>query len=377
MFMTDIATAQSLKGFAHKPFEQVASLLEENLARGRDLGASVCITQKGETVVDLWGGYMDQARTMPWQRDTLVNVYSCTKPMTALVALWACDQGLLDFNESVARYWPEFAANGKEHVLVRHVMSHSAGLPDWAIPIDVADLYDWDMVTSRLADQALAWIPGTESGYHALTQGYLIGEIIRRITGRTIGTVFKQEIAEPLGADFHIGLPPSEDARVAELALDPEYLDNEAARAMMIGPMDISLPATTAWRRAEIPAAGGIGNARSLAQIQALLANRGAVAGKRILSEEACTLVLEPQVQGIDRVLDMDISFGLGFALGEGMMPNPNTVYWGGYGGSLVIVDMDAETTFAYAMNQMVPAIAGDSRAFDLALAMWGGMGLL
>lgn len=376
MFMTDTAAAHSLKGFANKPFEQVASLLEENLARGRDLGASVCITQRGETVVDLWGGYMDQGRTMLWQRDTLVNVYSCTKPMTTLAALWAYDQGLLDFDAPVAHYWPEFAANGKEGVLVRHVMSHSAGLPDWEVPIGVADLYDWDTAIGRLADQAPAWVPGTESGYHALTQGYLIGEIIRRITGRTIGTVFKQEVAEPLGADFHIGLPPSEDERVAELVLDPAYLENEAAKAMMTGPMDISLPATPAWRRAEIPAAGGMGNARSLAEIQALLANRGTVKGKRILSGEACALVLAPQVQGKDRVLDMNITFGLGFAFGGEIMPNPNSVYWGGYGGSLVIVDMDAETTFAYAMNQMVPAIAGDDRGFELALAMWEGMGL-
>lgn len=375
--MTDTSTVLSLQGFAKPPFELVALLLEESLEQGKALGASVCITQNGETVVDLWGGFMDQARTRPWQRDTLVNVYSCTKPMAALVALWACDQGLLDFDAPVARYWPEFAANGKEDVLVRHVLSHSAGLPDWVPPLPVTDLYEWEIATRHLAEQATAWIPGTESGYHALTQGYLLGEVIRRITGRTIGTVFKQEIADPLGGDFHIGLPPSEDDRVADLVLDPRYEDDEEAAAFMVGPMDISLPGTPAWRRAEIPAAGGMGNARAMAEIQALLANRGVVNGQRILSEEVCDLVPKPQVRGNDRVLNMDIAFGLGYALGDGLMPNPNTVYWGGYGGSLVIVDMDAQTTFAYAMNQMVPVIVGDSRAVELAMVMWSEMGVL
>jgi CubicO group peptidase (beta-lactamase class C family) len=366
-----------VNGFVHKPFGEVASVLEASLANGKDLGASVCITHRGETVLDLWGGYTDQARLVPWQADTLVNVYSCTKPMTTLAVLWVYDQGLLDFDAPVAAYWPEFAANGKESILVRHVMSHTAGLPEWSDPINVEDLYDWQTATSRLADQAPAWTPGTESGYHSLTQGYLMGEVIRRITGKTIGTIFREEIAAPLGADFYIGLPEAEDHRVAELVLDPEAARREDVLAMTTGPLDISLPGTTAWRRSEIPAAGGIGNARSLAEVQSLLANKGVAKGRRILSEAACARVLEPQIEGMDRILNMNIRFGMGYALGQGLMPNANTVYWGGYGGSLVIVDMDVQTTFAYAMNQMVPAIAGDGRAFDLAFAMWAAMGLV
>lgn len=375
--MSDPGATRAVQGFAAEPFGEVRSLFEANLASGRDLGASVCITQDGETVVDLWGGHADPARRIPWAQNTLVNVYSCTKPMAALTALWVHDQGLLDLDAPVASYWPEFAASGKASVLVRHVMSHSAGLPEWTGPFAVEELYDEVAAAARLAAQPAAWTPGTESGYHSLTQGHLIGEIVRRITGRTLGTVFREQIAAPLAADFHIGLPASEDHRVAELALDPESAKTEAAHAMMTGPLDITLPGTTAWRRAEIPAAGGFGNARSLAEVQAVLANGGTAGGRRILSEAACNRVLEPQVTGRDRILDMNLTWGLGYALGDGIMPNPRTAYWGGYGGSLLIVDMDARTTFAYAMNQMVPAIVGDSRAFELALAMWSGMGLV
>lgn len=369
--------AELIDGHVSARFEAVHAAFEQNLASGAELGASVCVIQGDEVVVDLWGGHADATRQHPWTRDTLVNVYSCTKPMTALVVLWACDQGLLDLDAPVCAYWPEFAANGKENVLVRHVMSHSSGLAEWAEPIDVAGLYDWPLATGRLAAQATAWEPGTASGYHSLTQGYLLGEILRRVSGRTVGRIFRDEFALPLAADFHIGLPATEDQRVAELVIDPRWVDREESLVMKTGPLDVSLPGTAQWRRAEIPAAGGIGNARSVCAVQSLLANRGEAAGRRILSTRICERVFEPQVEGTDRILDMQLTFGMGYALGAGLMPNPNTAYWGGYGGSLVIVDMDAQTTFAYAMNQMAPPGVGDSRGFDLALAMWSAMGLV
>ena len=204
-------------------FPDVRAVFEDNLASGADVGASFCATVEGETVVDLWGGFADAARTRPWREDTIVNVYSTTKTMTALTALLVADRGELDFEAPVARYWPEFAANGKDGVTVAHLMSHSAGLSGWREPITREDLYDWEKVTALLAAQAPFWKPGTASGYHALTQGYLVGEVVRRITGRSLGTVFREEIAEPLGADFHIGLPASEDApgRRADPAAGP------------------------------------------------------------------------------------------------------------------------------------------------------------
>src|SRR5690349_1228853 len=198
-------------------FPDVRAAFEGNLASGEDVGASFCVTVDGETVVDLWGGFADEDRTRPWRDDTIVGVYSTTKTMPALTALLVADRGELDFAAPVARYWPEFAAGGKEDVTVAQLMSHSAGLCGWREPITRDDLYDWEKATALLAAQEPFWKPGTKSGYHGMTQGYLVGEVVRRITGRSLGTVFREEIAAPLGADFHIGLPASEDARVAEL----------------------------------------------------------------------------------------------------------------------------------------------------------------
>lgn len=374
----------SVQGFVRDGFETVRTVFEENLNNGADIGASFCATKDGETVVDLWGGYADAARTQAWQKDTIVNVYSTTKTMTALTALLLADRGELDFDAPVARYWPEFAANGKEHIKVNHLMSHSAGLSGWKEKIGKNDLYDWEKATALLAAQAPFWEPGTAPGYHALTQGYLVGEVVRRITGRSVGTVFRQEIAEPLDADFWIGLPASEDGRVAELIPPPpgEAVGDGAgmsdlARNMAENPgVDVAETKTRAWRGAEIPAAGGTGNARSVAEIHAILANGGVAKGKRFLSEAGCRKALELQVEGTDLVMNVPARFGMGFGLAGGMLPlpNPNSMFWGGYGGSLVIIDMDARTTFGYAMNRMVGTTTGDMRAFGLAMAMWDAL---
>jgi CubicO group peptidase (beta-lactamase class C family) len=198
-----------VQGFAQEQYAPVRAAFADNLASGVDLGAALCVTVDGETVVDLWGGFADAARTRPWQRDTIVNVFSTTKTVTALTALLLADRGELDVDAPVKRYWPEFAANGKDRVKVSHVLSHSAGLPIWRQPMRTEDLYDWEKATALLAAQPPDWEPGTACGYHALTQGYLIGEVVRRITGRSLGTVLREEITEPLDADFHIGLPLS------------------------------------------------------------------------------------------------------------------------------------------------------------------------
>jgi len=375
--MTDV----KIGGFTHDGFEGVRKAFEENFTNGSDVGASFCATRNGETVVDLWGGFADPARTRPWVKDTIVNVYSTTKTMTALTALLLADRGQLDFDAPVARYWPEFAANGKERIKVSHLMSHSAGLSGWKEKITKNDLYDWEKATSLLAAQAPFWEPGTAPGYHAMTQGYLVGEVIRRIDGRTVGAVFREEIAQPLGADFHIGLPASEDSRVAELippppgdAVGDQPNMNELVRNMSTNPgIDVAETKTRAWRGAEIPAAGGTGNARSIAEIHAILANGGVAKGKRFMSEAGCRKALELQIEGRDLVMDVPARFGMGFGLAGGLipLPNPNCIFWGGYGGSLAIIDMDAKTSFGYAINRMVGTTTGDLRAFSLAMAMW------
>ena len=198
-------------------FAAVADALAGNLDSGTDVGASVAVVLDGAFVVDIWGGSKQPDGSEPWERDTIVNVFSTTKTMTALCALILADRGELDFDAPVARYWPEFAAAGKERIEVRHLLGHTAGLSGWDEPLTPEDLADWERCTSLLAAQAPWWEPGTRSGYHAVTQGYLVGELVRRITGVSLGQFFRETVAEPLGADFHIGLPEEADPRVVPL----------------------------------------------------------------------------------------------------------------------------------------------------------------
>src|ERR1700761_5472811 len=340
----------SVQGFTQDQYAPVRAAFEANFASGADVGASFCATLDGETVVDLWGGFADAARTRPWEKDTLANVYSTTKTMTFLTALLIADRGELDFDAPVARYWPEFAANGKADIKVSHLMAHSAGLSGWRDKVTTEDLYDWDKVCALLAAQAPLWEPGTQSGYHAITQGYLVGEVVRRITGKSLGTDLREEIAEPLDADFWIGLPASEDARVAELIPPPkgqaavDVAQTEIQKVSFNNPIvDVSATATRGWRGAEIPAAGGTGNARSVAEIHTILANGGVAKGKCFMSEAGCRKALELQIEGPDLVLGMPARFGMGFGLAGGSVPLPNpedSMYWGGYGGSIIMIDM-------------------------------------
>jgi CubicO group peptidase (beta-lactamase class C family) len=371
-----------VQGTYEPAFEGVRDALAANLDSGADVGASVAVMVDGHTVVDIWGGVIDDDGT-PWADDTITNVWSTTKTMSFICALLLADRGELDFHAPVATYWPEFKANGKEGVEVRHLMSHSAGLSGWQEPMAAADLYDWDKATSLLAAQEPWWEPGTANGYHAITQGYLIGEVVRRISGDTIGTFFRREIAEPLGADFHIGTPAECDARVAKVIPPPplamEGLDptSIAVRTLSNPPLDATQSWEIDWRRAEIPAAGGHGNARSVAAVQAVMACGGEVNGVRLLSEKTVQSVLEEQSFTTDLVLTLPIRFGLGYGLTSEQMPlgpNPRTCFWGGWGGSLVLIDMDARTVIAYVMNKMGEGTVGDFRGAAIAAMAYAGI---
>ncbi len=232
-------------GHCDERFAAVRDVFANNLKTGVDVGASFAATIEGEMVVDLWGGFADTAGTQPWARDSIVNVYSTTKTMTALTALLLADRGVLDLHAPVAKYWPEFAANGKAGVKVSHLMSHTAGLSGWDTPLKAEDLYDWDRTCALLAAQAPWWTPGEKIGYHALSQGFLVGEVIRRASGKTVGTVFREEIAGPLGADFHIGLDAGHDARVGEL-LPPNVGLGQGQDPASIGGRTLSNPKLTA-----------------------------------------------------------------------------------------------------------------------------------
>jgi CubicO group peptidase (beta-lactamase class C family) len=370
-----------IQGFWEGSFEGVATTLAESLDAGTDVGASVAVFLEGEPVVDIWGGFVDEDHSAPWEKDTLTNVWSTTKTMTFLCALMLADRGELDFHAPVATYWPEFAAAGKERVEVRHLMGHTAGLPGWTERLEPEDLADWEKCTSLLAAQEPWWEPGTASGYHAVTQGYLIGEVVRRITGVSIGTWFADQVAGPLGADFFIGLPASEDVRVS-MVIPPPPPDLEALnpselviRAMTNPLLDATYPRNEWWRRAEIPAANGHGNARSVALIQSVIAGRGEARGVRLLSERGCEAIFDEQANGVDLILGMPNRFGMGYGLSTEMMPiGPRCCYWGGYGGSLIIMDLEARLTVCYVMNRMDSGLQGDLRATNIVLAAVAGL---
>lgn len=374
------------EGICHDRFSSVKAVFERNLASGLDVGASVAIIIDDEFVVDLWGGTatFDDGADKPWQRDTLINVWSSTKTMTALSALVLADRGELDLDAPVARVWPEFAANGKDNVLVRHLLSHSAGLSGWQEPVTPDDLYDWEKVTSLLAAQASWWESGTVSGYHAITQGYLVGEVVRRVSGMSVGTFYANEIAGPLGADFFIGTPPAVDSRVAHVIPPTEVIgdpavaqDSIAARTARYPKLDAAVSSTIPWRRAEIPAAGGHGNARSVALAQSVVSHAGQAQGVRVLSEAGVRRIFEEQTYGQDLVLPRVFRLGIGYGINcpeLPISPNPNACFWGGWGGSLVVNDLDARMTFAYVMNRMGEGTTGDERAAGLLMAAFGAM---
>lgn len=338
----------------------------------KDVGASAAVFVDGVPVVDIWGGYADAARTVAWERDTITNVWSTTKTMTALCALILADRGVLDLDAPVATYWPEFAAAGKESVLVRHMLAHTSGLPTWDEPLTIDDLYDWPKVTALLAAQRPRWEPGSVGCYHTVTQGFVIGEVVRRVTGRTLGEFFAEEVAGPLGADFHIGLSAEHDHRVAPIIDPPTRLVPEPTElfdAIPNPPIEPSVANTASWRRAEIPSAGGHGNARSVAAIQSVLACGGTVNGVRLLSKEGCERVLVEQYHGKDHLLGETMRYGMGYSV------NGRTCSWGGWGGSVVLVDLEARMTVSYVMNQMLEeGLLGDQRGMGIVMAAYSGL---
>ncbi len=372
-----------VNGFCESGFEFVRDTFTANFDLGLEVGASVAVTKDGEPVVDLWAG--EASPGVPWAEDTIVNVYSTTKTMAATCVLMLADRGQIDLSAPVADYWPEFSQNGKEDVTVGHVMSHSAGLSGFDPPLArIEELYDWDAICDRLARQAPWWEPGTSSGYHLLTQGFLQGEIVRRVTGKSIGTFFREEVAEPLGADFHIGLRPEHDERVGELV--PPVYDADAAPPdpdSVVGrsysgaqPTGLE-PRTREWRAAEIPAGGGFGNARSVARIHSALACGGTVDGVRIMSEAGVERALEEQISGPDLVLGVPMRFGMGFGLNDPAMPispNERAFFWGGWGGSLAVIDLDARVSIAYVMNKMEADLMSDMRGGSLVAATYASL---
>lgn len=359
-----------IEGTCDARFAPVRDTFVRNFSTLGETGAAIAITLDGRPVVDLWAGHADAARTEPWRRDTIVNVYSTTKGMTAVCAHRLVDQGRLDLDAPVSKYWPEFAQAGKATLPVRYLLSHQAGLPAVRQPLAFDSLYNWAAMTSVLAAQEPWWEPGTRHGYHALTYGWLVGEVVRRITGKSLGTFFRDEVAAPLGADFHIGLAAEHDARTAplippppptpeqinlftEILKDPESM---LAKAFINPPLAPEAANTRAWRGAEIPAANGHSNARALARVYGALACGGALNGVPVLSGDSIERARAMQSDGADALLPMHTCFGLGFMLStptEKLGPNPRAFGHGGMGGSMAFADPEAHLGFGYVMNEM------------------------
>ncbi|MFE6280994.1 serine hydrolase domain-containing protein [Streptomyces sp. NPDC057877] len=379
----------AVHGHCDPRFAAVRTAFEENFRDRGELGAAVAVTVGGETVVDLWGGWADAAGTRPWARDTLVNVWSTTKGPVALCAHVLADRGLLDFDAPVAAYWPEFAAAGKEKVLVRHLLSHRAGLAGLREPHSLAQLCDWETTTARLAASEPWWEPGTRSGYHALTYGHLVGEVVRRVSGLLPGAFLEREVTGPLSIDFTVGLPEREWARAAELvhaapgqrAVAPAQLPPVVLAAIANPPVGAAEAVTPGWRSAEIPAANGHGTARAVAALYGVFAGRGSYRGHRILSPEAAERVREGQGACRDLVLgaglDAETEIGLGLWLSGprgSYGPNPRAFGHDGFGGSCGLADPEAGLSLGYAMNRMGPHIADDPRKMALVEAVYSAL---
>jgi len=369
-----------IKGTFDKNFEEVVAAFEKQYELGLDIGSSLAITYEGELVVDIWAGSRDKAQTLPWEENTIVNVFSSTKNATSLSAYVLADRGQLDFSAPVAEYWPEFAQKGKENILVSHIMSHSSGLPGWDEPVAGHDLYDPDKVAALFENQEPWWEPGTALGYHAITVGNLMGEIIKRISGKTVGNFFREEIAEPLDIDFHIGLEDSQHSRVAEIHQAVETKPEEMfeleegsvmQKVMTNGIITAPDALTPEWRRSEIPAAGGHGNGRSIAESMALIANGGIYKGKRIFSEDLIKFALEEQIRGNDLVLVEPLRWGIGFGLPIDNISwmgflEEGACFWAGWGGSMSIAETNKKISFGYTPCLMEEGTIGAERSQNL-----------
>ncbi|MDC3323395.1 beta-lactamase family protein [Gammaproteobacteria bacterium] len=373
-----------IHGQYDKKFESIVDSFEKQFELGLDIGSSLAVTCEGEMVVDVWAGSRNKAESLPWEEDTIVNVFSSTKNATSLSAYVLADRGQLDFSAPVAKYWPEFAQNGKENILVSHIMSHSSGLPGWDSPVSGQDLYAHDKVAALLEEQEPWWEPGTALGYHAISIGNLMGEIIKRISGKTVGNFFREEIAEPLDIDFHIGLDDKHHSRVAEIhqgiESNPEDMfeleEGSVMQKVMTNGIIAAPDALTAeWRRAEIPAAGGHGNGRSIAESMALMANSGTYKGKRIFSDQLIKFALEEQIRGNDLVLVEPLRWGIGFALPidnaswMGFL-DEGACFWAGWGGSMSIADTTKRISFGYTPCLMEEGAIGSARSQNLVKAL-------
>ncbi|MER7558639.1 serine hydrolase domain-containing protein [Nocardioides sp. NPDC126508] len=356
-------------GFNIDALDGLNAAIAANLSTGDEVGLSVHVRQHGRVLADLWGGRVAPgAAATAWGEDTVVNLWSLTKIVATLAILHAVERGVLELDLPVAAYWPEYGVQGKDAVTLAHLLSHTSGTAGWTTPFTVSDLYDHAAAASRLAAQSPRWVPGTRSGYAAACFGTPLSEVLRRTTGMSLREYVEHEVTPPLGADLQVGLLPRDYPRAADLIppvtpppmgapLPPLF--REIFRAPAITPADAG---RADWRAADIGAANGHGNARSVAMIGEAFLN------DTLIGSELRNQVFTPRSEGPDLVLGMNLNWGLGFALATGptfsRLPDTAAV-WGGWGGSLLVIDPSTDLVIAYVMNKMSPDLLGSSRAYE------------
>jgi CubicO group peptidase (beta-lactamase class C family) len=370
-----------IKGFCNPQFKAVQDVFAKNFEQFEEIGASLAVSLNGKFVMDIWAGYANAAKTRLWEENTIVCVFSMTKIMTSICILMLSEKDLLDLSSPVSKYWPEFGQNGKEKILIKHILGHTAGIPSWDEQLPQEDLLNWEKMTQLLEKQKPWWEPGTMGGYHAITFGYILGELVKRVTGKTIGTFFKENVAQPLGADFMIGIPIEYEKRMADLIPpDSPFIGDILEKDSIIykilgipggwnlgGDMTkkyVEFCNTHAYHKAEIPASNGSANARSVVRIASAIACGGNIDDVHILSQNTLNKALEEQFNGKGHLFIDGIRYGTGFGLPSDIKPikNPNTLYWGGWGGSACIMDMDAKLSISYVMNKMRTQLPEESR---------------
>ncbi|PWY72256.1 beta-lactamase/transpeptidase-like protein [Aspergillus heteromorphus CBS 117.55] len=376
----------AIHGHCDPAFSRVRELLQDRVRDGDELGASLCVTLGGRTVIDLWGGHADVARTRPWEEDTITAIWSSSKVVTNLAALLLVSRGLLDPDAPVSTYWPEFAANGKEQVLVSHILSHSSGVSAWEAPITLEEIYDIPTSTAKLAQQPSWWTPGEHSGYHLANQAHLVGELVRRVTGQPLHQFIADELAGPLGADVQLGVPERDWPRTAEMIPPPPLAlpdlgpASVAARSFAGTPFPPEAPMTPAFRHSRIGHAG-FANARALARIGSIVALGGTVDGRQYLTPATVARMLQEHVSGPDLVLFARLRFGLGVGL-----PVPQTLpwlpegrigFWCGWGGSSVVMDTGRRMSIGYVMNRMGEGTLGNDRIASYVQAIYEAVNAL
>jgi CubicO group peptidase (beta-lactamase class C family) len=371
-----------IAGLAPARFAGVRDAFAANFEAGQELGARFTLVEAGETVLDLWAGFADRARSKPFDDTTLAPIFSTTKAVAALLIARLVDAGRLDYAQTVASVWPEFAAAGKAAITVEQAMSHQAGLSGFLEPMEPSAWYDWDAICAKLAAMTPLWPPGTASGYHPITFGYLAGEIFRRIDGRTMGTALREDLAKPFGLDLFIGVPDQESPRIAELQRPNALPDfghiNPATKAAFLTPW--SQPGgrgPDALRRFELPSATGHATAPALARLMGALANDGWLDGEDILSPALIAEAARQRIRGQDLVLPFEISWGAGFMRNETVHlwgPGAETFGHAGWGGSCAFADPERRLAGAYVMNKQSTDLLGDRRPRRLIVAAYAAL---